>query len=359
MNYFSGQSILIISTEDWGHIPISKHHYSRELTRIGATVFFLNPPSRQNRIYKHDSIQNLFIIDYITIKGINGLPEIFRDLLNGTLIRRVLKLVGRNIDVVWSFDPYRFQNLSLFKAKLRIYHPVDFHLSKLEKQAAKTADLIISVSDLILKGFMHFHCRKIKIDHGLQSHFIQANLPQFSSQIETIGYVGNLDNWCIDRDTLLKIIDENKNSKFLFIGPYANNSVLARQLLQYNNCTLIGRVPSEELPNYFSKIDLFLMCYDGSNKVVNSNHHKILEFISTGKPSVINYTDEYSGKSDLVIMSQNNYELPALVKQVIHNYKSHITNDLVMKRIKWAKEYTYEAQVYRISKVASEILQLR
>lgn len=116
MNYFSGKSILIISTENWDHIPISKHHYSKELTRIGATVFFLNPPSKTNRIYQHDSISNLSIIDYRSIKGVNAIPAIARDLFNSFLIRRILKLINQNIDVVWSFDPYRFQNLSLFKS---------------------------------------------------------------------------------------------------------------------------------------------------------------------------------------------------------------------------------------------------
>jgi glycosyltransferase involved in cell wall biosynthesis len=355
MNYFSGKSILIVSTEEWAHIPISKHHYSTELTKAGATVYFINPPSDQNKIVQHESNKNLFVIDHRTVRGMNSLPSFLRNILNKWMIKKIKAKTGP-IDVVWSFDPYRFQNLNLFGASLKIYHPVDVHNHKNEQEAAQSADLIISVSELILKKFERFKAIKSKITHGLQSQFANP-APIQSTAVKTVGYVGNLDNWCIDIKTLVKIVESNPEITFHFIGPYKKDSVLASLLKKLNNCVLLGRIPSQELPNYFSAVDIFLMVYDGANKDVNSNHHKILEFISTGKPVVMNYTDEYTAKREFVCMSEDNEDLPAIFKSVVNDFRSLIEPGLVSKRIEFAKSNTYAAHVNFISELAKQALQ--
>jgi glycosyltransferase involved in cell wall biosynthesis len=354
MNYFSGKSILIVSTEEWSHIPVSKHHYSTELTKIGATVYFLNPPSRQNKMVQQESNKNLFVIDHRTVRGMNSLPSFLRDIINKRLINKIKAKTGP-IDVVWSFDPYRFQNLNLFDATLKIYHPVDVHNHKNEREAAQSADLIISVSELILKKFECFKAIKAKINHGLQAQFASPE-PILSTSVKTVGYVGNLDNWCIDIKTLVKIAEDNPEITFHFIGPYKKDSILALHLKKLNNCVLLGRIPSQELPHYFLAVDIFLMCYDGANKEVNSNHHKILEFLSTGKPVVMNFTDEYTNKKELVNMSENNDELPIIFKSVVNNFSRFIEPGLVNKRIEFAKSNTYAAHVNYISQLAQQAM---
>lgn len=90
------------------------------------------------------------------------------------------------------------------------------------------------------------------------------------------------------------------------------------------------------------------MCYDGANKTTNSNHHKILEFLSTGKPVVINYTDEYKDKRDLVAMSDANEELPGLFRSVCGNLDAFQTPELSARRIEYARSNSYPSQVEKI-----------
>ena len=45
-NFLNKKNVLIISPNFWGNIHITKHHYSLEMHKLGANIFFLNPPSR-------------------------------------------------------------------------------------------------------------------------------------------------------------------------------------------------------------------------------------------------------------------------------------------------------------------------
>jgi hypothetical protein len=103
-------------------------------------------------------------------------------------------------------------------------------------------------------------------------------------------------------------------------------------------------------------MDLFLMCYQGADTVVNSNHHKIIEFLSTGKPAVINFTDDYKDKRDLVIMSDKNEELPRLFRQVSNNLSAYSQPQMVSRRKEFASENSYWSQVRRIDSLIEPLL---
>lgn len=357
MDFLSSKRILIISPESWDHIPVSKHHYAINLAALGNTVFFLNPPTLKNSLRMDKGIA---VVDYRTIRGVNKMPAFVRALLTKRLISKIEKQCGGAFDVIWTFDAFRFQNLKLFKANLRIYHAVDIHIAPLEHELAFSADLILAVSELIRKRFEKYGTPNVKINHGLADHFLQKKHLPFrkidSVSKFNVGYVGNLDNWCIDKETLLEIVGNNQSAHFYFIGPYKADSPLAMALLKMPNCTLRGRVPTEKLPEMFEEMDMFLMCYKGDEKDVNSNHHKILEFISTGKPSVINYTDEYANHRNVVVMSDSNEELPGLFKEVLANLQHHVRPMVVESRVNFASANSYRSHIKTIDALAAKTL---
>ena len=45
-SFLNKKNVLIISPNFWGNVHITKHHYSLELHKLGANIFYLNPPSR-------------------------------------------------------------------------------------------------------------------------------------------------------------------------------------------------------------------------------------------------------------------------------------------------------------------------
>ena len=304
-------------------------------------------------------VSNVHEVNYKTFRGISRLPSFLRNRLNTILIKKIKRICGVDFDVVWSFDAFRFQNLELWNASVSIYHAVDIHAAPLEKELLSTAHLILSVSDRI-KAKLTLNGRSIeKVGHGVAPHFLtnqDATEARDENGHVNVGYVGNLDNWCIDNDTLLKIVADNPFVTFTFLGPYSNGSRLAKELSELKNTRLVGRVASEELPKWLNVMDMFLMCYDGANVAVNSNHHKILEFLSTGKATVINYTDEYKDKSDLVIMSKANEELPELFKSVCSDLQRYNHPDLVKLRKEYAALNGYGKHLERIDDLIRSLL---
>ncbi len=65
----------------------------------------------------------------------------------------------------------------------------------------------------------------------------------------------------------------------------------------------------------------------GHEVAINSNSHKLLEYLATGRPVVINYTDEYKN-NDLVVMAQDNEALPLLFSKVINTWISTLLPEL-------------------------------
>ena len=357
------KNILIISPEPWGINFVSKHHYALELSNRNI-VFFLNPPSKLNQIKQINS--RLFVIDYsVLIRGINHFTGIIRDYLNGILLNKI-KTIGNisKFDIIWSFDPYRFQNMKIFQSSLSIYHPVDIHHTKLEKEVVKTSDIILGSSELILdKLGRKKNC--FKISHGIAKYFINEDLPSYSKKESIkIGYIGNLHYRYLDTETLTTIINQNPNIEFHFIGSYSYGN-LSHKLIQNdfiyflkskNNVKLYGALPSVELPNYINKFDAFLLCYKGDTyKAELSNPHKILEYLSTGKVVISHYIDEYRNKLNLIEMVEKNTEIPQIFKKVINNLEHYNRPSLQKARKDFASKSTYQKKIKEIELIIKSI----
>jgi glycosyltransferase involved in cell wall biosynthesis len=357
------KTILIISPESWGTSFVSKHHYATILAERGNKVYFLNPPSQKSEITTIN--EQLKIIDYqLVMRGINRMPTFLRNLLNGRQIAKIKRqFIPEDIDIVWSFDPFRFQKLTSWGAKTAIYHPVDIHKTNLDLPTAASADIIFSTAALILEKFAKTlpNTPQFKINHGLAAHFIAPDIVpvSFSDNFKLrVGYVGNLNYPYLDKNTLLNVIKANPNIGFYFIGPHeksnlsasdTNNTDFISQLQNLPNTVLLGAKPSKELPNYLAAFDLFLMTYTADqHRAELANPHKILEYLSTGKIVVSHYIDEYGDKNHLVAMAQTNADIPALFDKTVAQLLLLNSPTLREMRKDYARENTYQAQVVRI-----------
>ena len=351
------KTILIISPESWGDIKLSKHHYSIALSKRENDVYFLNPPNHKisKKIYNNEISKNLRVLNYNQLRGINRLPLFIKNYLYKIIAKRIRRSIKSSIDIVWTFEPFRFQNPSVFDPKIIIYHPTDIHKTGLENELVKVADYIFAPSSKILNQLKCKPEKKKKINHGLAEHFInniKRNKKLFIERPENtnVGMVGNLNYPYLDKPTLIKIIKDNQNIDFYFIGPYKISNISKEEsnvrfqkiLSEFNNFFLVGPKPSNQLPKYMSEFDIFLICYD-SDKYTDelANPHKIMEFLSMGKIIVSHYIDEYNDKSDLFLMAKNKFELPKLFSQAVNKMDYFNSDRMINKRIKYAKNYSY------------------
>jgi len=364
-------NLLLLSPEAWGANKVSKHHYAGLLAEQGHQVYFINPPiyTLPERVRLEKVQQGLTIVHYKPfLRGTNRLPQKVKNFLQRLTIKQLLRSINQPIDVVWSFDPFRFQNLRQFKAQLHIYHPVDIHYTDLEFEIANSADVIFATAQKILDKFTGIDTPQYVINHGLAQHFVEPNKQEIdfhpTTSFVSVGYVGNLQYQYIDWPRLLEIVQQNSTVQFYFIGPYegsnlstkAANQTFIEQLQALPNTHLLGSKPSEQLPLYLHKMDAFLMCYTGDvNPAAMANPHKILEYLSTGKVVVCHYIDEYRDKRELLEMVDNNTQLAERFQTVIKQLNTYNSSELQDRRRTFAFANTYEQQLQKIESIFTTI----
>lgn len=360
----SNKKILIISPEPWDSIFVSKHHYSIELAKRGNQVFFLNPPLDSCKGVNKNKIDAIEVLDYsVFMKGSNQMPPKLRRIVQNFDIRKIKRTIGE-IDVVWSFDPFRFQFLKDWKPKLAIYHPVDLHNTPMEICIAEHADVVFSVSDRLLDKFRALKIPVGFINHGLSMHFVEATqkheckLPgNFSFKI---GLVGNILYRFMDTEALTRLVERFPNIGFYFIGPSSPKSsedpkaIWLKELSMKPNVFLMGKKPSNKLPLIYKELNAFLIPYLGKKHLLElSNSHKVLEYLSSGKPVVCSYIDQYTN-TNLLLMADDNEELESLFKKLIDQYPEFMKEDLVSQRIAYAKAHTYGRQIEKIEQFVAD-----
>lgn len=360
-------SILIISPQPWGKNFISKHHYAQELSHLGHKVYFLDPPA-DDQIQNQVS-DNVHLIKYCPkYRGLNRLPSWLRRIMIKREIKNLYRLINNPIDIVWSFDPYRFQELDLFGAKLTIFHMVDLIDSSLDIKTARNADLILTTNELILNRYQALPNLKLNIGHGLAQNFLNLeDCTAYKLRQENriaIGYSGNLLIKYLDRHTLKQMILTHTNADFYFCGPYQSSNLLedvheehlsfVEFLKSQSNCFLLGPQDQGSLQMILCEMDILLLCYNTRlYKDQVANPHKVLEYLSTGKVVVSNYMQAYHQKEHLIEMADTNEVLNNLLIRVMSNLPKYNSTALKKARIQHAQNHSYQQIIRSIDQFLS------
>jgi hypothetical protein len=370
-----GKKILIISPQFWGKMLISKHHYAVELAKRGNEVYFLNPPNAalsEEVIIDELDIDNLFIIHHklnFPYK-LKFRSETLFHLFMKLHIKLLLKKINVSFDIIWSFDLGNLYPFKLFpKNTLKIFHPVDEPLNATAIKSAKGANLIFSTTKEILNKYTKYKTPKYFINHGLKEIFLTTSTyAQKTNHTKIrVGFSGNLLRKDIDRDTLLKIINQNTDIEFNCWGSYniqqsnisGNTDDATKQFIRTlraaPNVILHGVKTTENLAEDYQNMQAFLICYKVvTNPLIGENYHKTLEFISTGKVIISHTFSSYKNKPNLVQMNSaaiNNSDLPNLFKQIIEHLENYNTEELNIARKKFAKDNLYQKQIDRIESI--------
>lgn len=366
---------MLISPQDWGTMFLSKHHYAVTLAGKGNLVYFLNPPSLrkfvtadQIQIEPVEKIKNLYLINhyikfpyFLKFKWIGLFHFLMRFHIN-----KILKNINRPIDIVWSFDLGNLYSFSFFPDCYKIFHPVDEPLNKTAINSAKGANIIFSVTQEILNKYQFYNVQKKLIHHGIASYFLNRDISNKINNPLRVGISGNFLRSDIDREILLQIIRDNKEIIFECWGAYNNlqsnisgaddaaTTNFIKQLQQQENVNLYGAIVPEKLAIELQKVDLFLICYDvQKDQSKGTNYHKVMEYLSTGKPIISNNISTYSNQPDLVMMVKertDNKKLPDLFKHVVNNIKSYNSAEKQRVRVQFASDNTYNKQIEKIEK---------
>lgn len=375
MDRLTGKTILIVSPQSWGKMFVSKHHYAVELAKKGNRVYFLNPPGQEGTRKDRLSIEPSGVHeDLLLIYHRLSFPYnikfhwigLFHLLMKGH-VRKILKQLGRPVDIVWSFDLGHLYPFSFFPASsYKLFHPVDEPLNQTAIDSADGAQIIFSVTREILEKYQAFDAPKYFINHGVTGEFLEPfEITAAPGNPIRVGFSGNLLRDDIDRKVFLQIIKENPAVVFECWGSYqAGHSNIGggagmeltdfiRSLQESKNVVLHGVVNTATLAKELQRMDAFLICYDiHKDQSRGTNYHKVMEYISRGKVIVSNNITTYAGEPDLVRMTtsrDHNEELPGLFRETIARLEEFNTLALQQKRIDYARQNSYLGQIDRIN----------
>jgi glycosyltransferase involved in cell wall biosynthesis len=354
---------------------VSKHHYAAELAKRGNRVFFLNPPdAAAPERFSVSEVADEPGLSTITYRPFVPFAIRFRSraLFNriaAAHVRWILRRTGVRFDIVWCFDVNLYADLRGFRAPVKIYHPMDQIVQPYQFDVAATADLVVSVSEEILRNVRHYPVPIVRIEHGLAPAFVSLAERRLRdhgyspSRPLKVGYVGNLLMKFVDAVTILRLIAEHPDIEFHFWGPrIARESNVAssespesaefiRSLTESANVVLHGVLAPNILANELEQMDLLLMCYkilEDPNRGCNS--HKILEYLSTGRAIVANRVSDYADRPGLLEMlpSADNSQMSQLFAEVIANIDR--LNALTSRRVRleYALANSYASQIGRI-----------
>jgi len=148
---------------------------------------------------------------------------------------------------------------------------------------------------------------------------------------------------------------------FIFVGPnhdqlsFSANTTHSdkEQIQEQTNVFFLPEISSSSIMSFLLQADLLLISYQEKYLVDQSNPHKMLEYLYSGKPIVATYTNEYANKN-LMYMSEKNKEWLGIFNDVVKNLLAYSSSDLIEKRRNFALENTYDKQIDRIGKLINE-----
>lgn len=378
---FNNKVIYILSPDRWGTMHVSKHHYALELAKRGNKVYFIEPPSLdfEGINIRSEKSGGLYIVTYKPVmRGKRFLPAFLYGILIRLQIFRLKRSIGAAPDIIWCFEPDRFSNLAWFGSGLTIFHAVDFFTSGRIPDEAASADICFcsseGIRDIVQKGGRP----TFFINHGLNEHFCQlagkwepANGLTSNPEEELhAGYIGNLLMEAPDRKTMKKVIEQNPHIHFHFwgqiergkggLGSFDSPEVFGfiEYLKLKENVSLYGPVPINELYSRLIKMDVLWICWQlGVSTLWNeyTNPHKILEYLSTGKPVVSHYMYTYRNSKLIDMLPTNdNREYAELFSCVVERVKKGEPVAVQQERIRFALANTYTMQIVAIEKLIRE-----
>jgi glycosyltransferase involved in cell wall biosynthesis len=208
------------------------------------------------------------------------------------------------------------------------------------------------------------------INHGLSNsfvHYSKERLERIAQPLYNpvqihkmnVGYAGNLLSEPPNRNIMREVIEQNPGVTFHFWGQYEKNTIdnigpayfnpeFVTYLQTKSNVTLYGIVDTETLASQMQKMDMFWVCWktaDGSMWNADTNPHKIIEYLSTGKPVVSHYMSNYENYDILYMPPKNNTGYELLFNDVINKVKAGEPEELIKKRLFFALDNSYQNQL--------------
>lgn len=362
MNYLINKTILIVSNEPWGEMWYSKHNYAEALSKNNS-VIFVDPTEKYNFsgiFYSKFKLQqvkeNLFVLKYK-----NALPSnqkramLFwvNEHIMGKRIKRFLKKQNYQIDIYWSFDPYRLLNPQVLNSQFSLFFYADDYKNRYLKYLLHKVDLILSISDKFIDSYIKSNKPWLVLKHSVPMSFFSNNGIQIlpNSGKKQAVFIGSVDHR-LDFEIVKTCVLSFTEIDFLFIGPVKKEtlSTEAREFFlehKPKNVNLLGTYPYNELKEFISLASICLAPMKTEVHGNAINHQKIIQYLAWGKPIVMPLFSDFKETTELFYIYSNQNDC---IYSFAEALKETFGDPVINKRISFAEGFTFDKQLAKIDK---------
>jgi glycosyltransferase involved in cell wall biosynthesis len=229
-----------------------------------------------------------------------------------------------------------------------------YKILQAELQLIRKASFIIVVSKKLFDRISKVNSNCILVPNGADfEHFNSVidlyELPPEISGLKhpIIGFIGAVWDW-IDVDLICKLAELHPEYSILLVGPVYFGR---EKLLKHSNIYAVGHRQYRVLPRYLACMDVCLIPFKINRLTLASNPIKLYEYLAAGKPVVSTALPEVcENASGLVYIARDAEDFIRKVEEAVKEAESP-NKELIMRRIKFAKENSWEKRIETIEKL--------
>ena len=384
-------NIICFGFADWDNpFRTNQHHIMKRLA-VQNRVLFVESLGLRQPVFQKKDILRIF---KRLIKGLRGIKKINENLyvysplvipfhkfylirkLNNFILKNAIRKIQKKLSftrpILWGYVPNIVDFKKFFDEKLTVYHCVDelsanplipgAVVSQKENELIKTADIVFFTSKplyekkKILNKNTYYLPNVADFEHFSKVWREKLNIPEEIKNIKkpVIGFVGAISKYKIDFSIIEYILQTHRDWSLVFIGALGEGekALDISNFSKYRNFYYLGPKPYSELPSYLSYFDVCIMPNLINEYTKNMFPLKFFEYLSTGKPVVA---------IDLPSLEEfRKYFYSATDKnsfvQKIEEALNESSEELKIKRIEIARQFTWEKRIEEMSEIINKFL---
>jgi glycosyltransferase involved in cell wall biosynthesis len=349
---------------------------SRLADRGHVVIFFQHPispsPSSLIRNYREDNLfairkikENLYVVNMF-LPRFFGKLEFFTKKLGSMTFRVYLKCLHFKPDVAIFYSyPYVFLLDDLKSRGVKTIYdcPDEFSefsyvnkpkILKAETDLSINCSAVITVSRKLCEKISKLNSNCFYVPNAADfEHFSKAmHIKEKPRELKllrrpVIGFIGVVYDW-INVDLICKLAESHPNYSILIVGPVRYG---LDKLKEHANIVMAGHKKFAVLPQYLACMDVCLIPFKLNKLTLASNPIKLYEYLAAGKPVVSTALPEVrENASGLVYIAKDEKDFMWKVDEAVKEAESP-NKELIMRRIKFAKENSWEKRIETIEKL--------
>jgi len=308
-------TIVCLPITEWAGLPHNSRHFMNEAERRGYRVLWVDPIGlRSARLQRKDvakltrrlrrmrrplarvgeRIWRLAPLG-VPLQGTRLGVALNRRLL-AFQIRLALRKLGASRVLLWSYSPQLVRLRESVDCELAVYFRTDDYLAapnvnvsyleRLESEAARLADLCISVNELALADLADSARRRLLVRNGVDLNMFNPDLKS-ADPIAQVPHprllvIGTFDRWT-SLDLLVDVMSARPDWSLIMAG---ESKVDLARLTALPNVTFLGQVEVGLLPALIAGSDVGLVPYLLEPFAVKGNPGKVYQYLAMGRPTL-------------------------------------------------------------------------